>query len=80
MLLASPAALLTPLSLSCRRLEANKNVCPLCSRSRINATVAPTGFVFCYSCILLHVRENGDCPITHRPIEEAQLFKLFVDD
>ncbi len=59
------------------RLSQTKHLCPLCQRTRVNPAVAPTGFVFCYRCIINHIRDMGTCPITNIEINEDQIFRLF---
>ena len=53
--------------------------CPLCGRKRTNpAVLAPSGFAFCYPCIVKYVREYAKCPVTGLPANETQIRRLFV--
>lgn len=53
--------------------------CPLCGRKRTNpAVLAPSGFAFCYPCIVKYVREYSRCPVTGLPASEVQIRRLFV--
>ncbi|XP_059203036.1 peroxisome assembly protein 12 [Centropristis striata] len=52
--------------------------CPLCRRTRTNATVLSTsGFVFCYRCIYTYVKANRRCPVTGYPSEPQHLIKIY---
>lgn len=52
--------------------------CPLCHRTRSNATVLSTsGYVFCYRCIYTYVRGNRRCPLTGYPSEPQHLIKIY---
>merc|ERR1712071_482952 len=33
--------------------------CPICKEPRINPTASTSGYVFCYKCLVLHLREKG---------------------
>ncbi|GMH99908.1 hypothetical protein TrST_g1079 [Triparma strigata] len=79
--LPPPTSSLTLLPLSLRnRLSSNSNLCPICSRPRVNPTASPTGYVYCYRCILMHVRENGTDPIMRSTVEEGQLIHLYENE
>lgn len=53
--------------------------CPLCGKVRTNpAVLAPSGFAFCYPCVVKYVREYSRCPVTGLPANEAQIRRLFV--
>lgn len=53
--------------------------CPVCGRKRTNpAVLAPSGFAFCYPCIVKYVREYSKCPVTGLPANETQIRRLFV--
>ena len=59
--------------------ETYRNICPLC-RSTVIKT--PTllnisGFVFCYKCIVNHIRTTGKCPVSDQPCTEDQLTRLY---
>ena len=56
----------------------NPSVCPLCKQKRVNPTAATSGFVFCFRCIALYLREQDQkCPITGMKCSEAQLIRLY---
>ena len=56
----------------------NLRACPLCRKPKIqNEVLLPTcGMVFCYKCILSHLRETHRCPITKLPANETHFFLL----
>ncbi|XP_054022541.1 peroxisome assembly protein 12 [Dryobates pubescens] len=55
-----------------------KTVCPLCRKTRVNATALSTsGFVFCYRCIYSHVKAHQSCPVTGYATELQHLVKLY---
>ena len=55
--------------------------CPICRTKRKNETLVPSsGYVFCYKCIISHLRSedsNGACPVTGLPVREDDLIRLF---
>ena len=55
--------------------------CPICRAKRKNETLVPSsGYVFCYKCIVSHLRsgeDEGSCPVTGLPVREADLIRLF---
>jgi len=52
--------------------------CPLCNEPRINPTASTSGFVFCYKCLIMHVRQNDEsCPVTGIPCKESQVTRLY---
>lgn len=53
------------------------HLCPLCRQPRIHPTASSSGFVFCYKCLLQHVKDTGKCPVTSRDCGEAQLLRLY---
>jgi peroxin-12 len=57
-------------------LNPNERLCPLCHDSIVNPTAASSGYVFCYRCIILHVREHGCCPLTNVVCRENELVRL----
>lgn len=56
---------------------AEKGVCPLCRMPRVNATLAPSGYVFCYRCIFGALERGGRCPVTLMPAEVSSLRKVY---
>ncbi|XP_064405987.1 putative peroxisome assembly protein 12 [Halichondria panicea] len=62
------------------RVPTNPLLCPLCLGKRAEpTTIASSGYVFCYACILHYLRENHCCPITALPTTEKQIIRLFTD-
>mmetsp|Transcript_20549 Transcript_20549/g.39638 ORF Transcript_20549/g.39638 Transcript_20549/m.39638 type:complete len:362 (-) Transcript_20549:232-1317(-) len=55
----------------------DKSKCPLCLRSRVNAALLPSGFVFCYTCVFNHLKDHGTCPVTLRPCRIEELRKIY---
>ena len=53
------------------------HLCPLCRQPRMHPTASPSGFVFCYKCLLQHVKDTGKCPVTGRDCRETQLLRLY---
>ncbi len=56
----------------------DRSLCPICLQKRLNPTASSSGYVFCYKCIVLYIREHGErCPITGLRCKETQLIRLF---
>ena len=53
-------------------------ICPICKKSIVNASVLPSGYVFCYRCAYEHVERHKGCPITLLPAKTWQLRKILV--
>lgn len=54
------------------------HLCPLCYRQRLNPVTSIYGHVYCYRCIIMHIRENGEvCPLTGLLCEESQLYRIY---
>lgn len=55
--------------------------CPLCFRSPVLSptAVAPSGYVFCFGCIVHHVQgaRAARCPVTHLPISLQHLVRIY---
>jgi hypothetical protein len=52
--------------------------CPICKETRINPTAATSGYVYCYRCIVSHIRNVGEyCPMTGMPCLERRVVRLF---
>jgi hypothetical protein len=58
---------------------ADKSLCALCRRKRVDPCATTGGYVFCYLCILAHVRRYARCPITALPCSELDIVKLYQD-
>ncbi|KAE9041227.1 hypothetical protein PR003_g4410 [Phytophthora rubi] len=54
-------------------------LCPLCKQKRVNPTMAPSGYVFCYPCIYRYVEQHGECPITQMKCDPASVVKIYDD-
>ena len=60
--------------------ESLRGLCPICRGPRRNETLLqPSGYVFCYSCIVSHLRgaEGNRCPVTKYPAKEDQLIRIY---
>lgn len=52
--------------------------CPICKEPRINPTASTSGYVYCYKCIISHIRNGCDyCPMTGMPCREDNAVRLF---
>lgn len=52
--------------------------CPICFKKRKQDTaLSVSGYVFCYGCILQHVRQEHKCPVTGYPASPAQLIRIY---
>lgn len=58
-------------------LPEDRTLCPICNKPRVNPTMLPSGFVFCYTCIHPYVQEHGCCPITRMPTQIERLRRVF---
>ena len=56
----------------------DSSVCPLCRQSRVNPVATIQGIVYCYKCVVLHMKENGDkCPVTGGQCSSSQLIRIY---
>ena len=63
-----------------RSVLADRNLCPLCHRPRVNPAASTSGYVFCYRCIILHLREKGEyCPLTGVACPQSRVVRLFEE-
>jgi len=54
--------------------QMDPSLCPLCNEKRLNPVASTSGYVFCYRCIALSLREKGErCPMTGMHCKESQL-------
>ena len=59
-------------------IPVDKMRCPICHEHRINPVAASSGYVFCYKCIVLYMKEHGNrCPITGMACTTSQLVRLY---
>lgn len=55
-----------------------KGKCPICLQPwKIPTVVAISGYVFCFSCIVKHLREEERCPVTNYPAKSIDLVRLY---
>lgn len=55
------------------------SLCPLCHAPHHTPTVlASSGYVYCYSCIVPHIRRHKQCPVTLLPTQEHQIIRLYT--
>ena len=60
------------------KLPKSPKLCPICRRVKQEpAVLTSTGYVFCYACIMLHVKAHGKCPVTLTPASEVHVRKLY---
>lgn len=59
-------------------LPADPSDCPVCRRRTTNpATIATSGYVFCYPCAFNAVMTHGSCPVTLLPASLDHVRKLY---
>ena len=59
-------------------LPQDLRVCPLCqARPHRNPTAAPSGYVFCFSCIRNYVLDHGHCPVSGKEAHVDLLRRIF---
>lgn len=52
--------------------------CPICNQIRVNPSASPSGYVYCYKCLVIYVRDHdGRCPLNYI-CHENQIFRLSV--
>jgi peroxin-12 len=53
-------------------------LCPICHETRINPAASSSGFVFCFKCLVVHIRTYGPkCPVTGLACQESQIVRLY---
>jgi len=58
--------------------DIDKWSCPICKDVRINPTASISGYVYCYKCLVLHIRQKGEyCPVTGMRCPENKVVRLF---
>ena len=58
--------------------SSDPRLCPLCLQKRVNPAASSSGFVFCYKCLVVYLREKGPkCPIVGMRCEEKQVVRLY---
>ncbi|CBZ56088.1 putative sybindin-like family domain-containing protein [Neospora caninum Liverpool] len=58
-------------------LPQDDRICPLCHTPRTNAACLPTGYVFCYRCLVNFVRMHNRCPVSGRRVSEFHIRRLY---
>lgn len=68
-----------PVLLKCAEHQGNgKWACLLCHQPRINPTASTSGYVFCYKCLILKIRRDGEyCPLTGKSCSEKEVVRLY---
>lgn len=63
------------------KLPRDPRLCPLCRRPRENPAAAPSGIVYCFSCLHEHsiATDGGDCPVTGTPCPPSRIRRLILD-
>lgn len=52
--------------------------CPLCLQNwKIPTVLMVSGYVFCFPCIVRHLRENPRCPVTNLPAKSLDIVRLY---
>jgi len=61
-----------------QEINVDKWSCPICKEPRINTTASTSGYVYCYKCLVSHIRNVGEyCPMTGMPCREDRVVRLF---
>lgn len=56
----------------------NPDACPICLCDKINPAASSSGYVFCFKCLIMYIREKGPhCPIVGIHCDESQVVRLF---
>ncbi|PHJ17575.1 pex2 pex12 amino terminal region protein [Cystoisospora suis] len=58
-------------------LPQDESLCPLCRKPRSNPACIPSGYVFCYRCIVMYVRSHGYCPVTKLRVLEPHIRRIY---
>jgi peroxin-12 len=58
-------------------LPRDVRICPVCRLPRNNAAASPSGFVCCYVCLFVHVRDHGVDPVSGMACKVEQIVKLY---
>lgn len=61
-------------------IEPNKNpqACPICLSDRVNPAASSSGYVFCFKCLVMYIRDKGPhCPVVGIHCDESQVVRLF---
>ena len=69
-----------PISPKSFGIEPNKNpqACPICLSDRVNPAASSSGYVFCFKCLVMYIRDKGPhCPVMGIHCDESQVVRLF---
>ncbi len=71
-----PAPLHAPVSVI-GDLPRDVRICPVCKQVRNNPATSPSGFVCCYVCLFVAVRDTGKDPVSGEKCSVEQIVKLY---
>lgn len=55
-------------------------ICPICIQKITTPTACITsGYVFCWQCIIVHLKHKKSCPVTGYPISIDELVRIYED-
>eukprot|EP00928_Gymnodinium_smaydae_P040701 TRINITY_DN27579_c0_g1_i1.p1 TRINITY_DN27579_c0_g1~~TRINITY_DN27579_c0_g1_i1.p1 ORF type:complete len:367 (+),score=39.82 TRINITY_DN27579_c0_g1_i1:86-1186(+) len=60
-------------------LPEDRSACPLCHRTRRNPAASSGGYVFCYPCLVQHVKQFRHCPVSGLPMGDDQIRRVIED-
>ena len=56
----------------------DNTTCPLCQQPHINPVASTSGYVYCQSCLVNHIRHvDTKCPMTGMTCLESQIFRIY---
>jgi len=65
---------------SAKKLPRSSQVCPICRQRKEDPTcLTCSGYVFCYNCIMVHVKAHGKCPVTLIRATEEHVRRLYLN-
>eukprot|EP00921_Rhytidocystis_pertsovi_P013068 GHVQ01021194.1.p1 GENE.GHVQ01021194.1~~GHVQ01021194.1.p1 ORF type:complete len:698 (+),score=165.05 GHVQ01021194.1:84-2096(+) len=62
------------------RLPQDPRVCSLCSQPRVNPACVGSGYVFCYRCITVYVKEHWSCPVTGVNVPDTSCIRRLLEE
>lgn len=58
----------------------SKGICPICLQKFRNPTASGiSGYVFCWKCIISHLKNTKHCPVTEFPMDINDLIRIYED-